>query len=234
MDTTRKTPKIALISSTRAVFGPMEAAFKAVFPEAEVIQILDETLLILFRQDGGLSVRSRRKALQMALAAQDAGVDGILVTCSSLSPAVDELRAFLTVPIVKIDEPMVEHVVQSAESIALLASAATVLKSVEPLVQSKARQFNRKVSVRYVIKGDIWPLLQQDPLSFYEKIGEAAEQAAKDCQAVIIAQVSMAPGRDYVNSEVRDRVYTAPEYAVRALRHVLTNPPPPEAHRRCA
>ena len=108
----RKTPKIALISSTRAVFGSMDAAFKAVFPDAEIIQILDETLLILFRQDGGLSVRSRRKALQMALAAQDAGVDGILVTCSSLSPAVDELRSFLTVPIVKIDEPMVEHVVR--------------------------------------------------------------------------------------------------------------------------
>jgi len=223
MDTNRETPKIALISSTRAVFGSMEAAFKAVFPEAEVIHLLDETLLDLFCQDGGLSFRSRRKALQMALTAQDAGVDGILVTCSSLSPAVDELRPFLTIPIVKIDEFMVEHVVQSAETIALVASAETVMKSVEPLVQSKARQFNRKVSVRYVIKGDIWPLLQKDPISFYEKIGEAAGQAAKDCQAVIIAQVSMAPGRDYVTPEVRDRVYAAPEYAVKGLRQVLTN-----------
>jgi len=223
MDTNRETPKIALISSTRAVFGSMEAAFKAVFPEAEVIHLLDETLLDLFCQDGGLSFRSRRKALQMALTAQDAGVDGILVTCSSLSPAVDELRPFLTIPIVKIDEFMVEHVVQSAETIALVASAETVMKSVEPLVQSKARQFNRKVSVRYVIKGDIWPLLQKDPISFYEKIGEAAGQAAKDCQAVIIAQVSMAPGRDYVTPEVRDRVYAAPEYAVKALRQILTN-----------
>ena len=221
MDANKETPKIALISSTRAVFGPMEAAFKAVFPEAEVIHLLDETLLDLFRQDGGLSLRSRRKALQMALTAQDAGVDGILVTCSSLSPAVDELRPFLTIPIVKIDEFMVEHVVQSAETIALVASAETVIKSAEPLVQSKARQFNRKVSVRYVIKGDIWPLLQKDPISFYEKIGEAAGQAAKDCQAVIIAQVSMAPGRDYVTPEVRDRVYAAPEYAVKALRQIL-------------
>ena len=159
----------------------------------------------------------------MALTAQDAEVDGILVTCSSLSPAVDEIRPFLTIPIVKIDEPMVEHVVRSAESIAILASAETVMKSVEPLVQSKAQQFKRNVSVRYVIKGDIWPLLQKDPISFYEKIGEAAGQAAKDCQAVIIAQVSMAPGRDYVTPGLRDRVYAAPEYAVRALREILTN-----------
>ena len=224
MDTNRKPPKIALISSTRAVFGSMDAAFKAVFPEAEIVQVLDETLLILFRQDGGLSVRSRRKALQMALSAQDAGVDGILVTCSSLSPAVDELRSFLTVPIVKIDEPMVEHVLQSAESIALVASGETVLKSVEPLVHKKAQQFGRQISLRPVILGDLWPLLQKDPASFYRAVGESCTRAARECQAVVITQVSMAPGRDFVNPEVRDRVYAAPEYAVRALRQILTKP----------
>jgi Asp/Glu/hydantoin racemase len=221
MGANRETPKIALISSTRAVFGSMEAAFQTIFPEAETIHLLDESLLDLFRQDGGLSIRSSRKALQLALTAQDAGVNGILVTCSSLSPAVDEIRPFLTIPIVKIDEPMVEHVIQAAETIAILASAETVKKSVEPLVQSKARQFNRKVSLQYVIKGDIWPLLKKNPNIFYEKIGEAAELAAKENQAVIIAQVSMAPGREYAKPEVRDRIYAAPEYAVRAIRQIL-------------
>ena len=224
MDANREKPKIALISSTRAVFASMDAAFKVVFPEAEIIQILDETLLILFRQDGGLSVRSRRKALQMALSAQDAGVDGILVTCSSLSPAVDEIRPFLTVPIVKIDEPMFDHVVQKAESIALVASAETVLKSVEPFVQKKADYFGRKVSLRPVVLADYWPLLQKDPGSFYKAVGEACTRAARECQAVVITQVSMAPGREYASPEVRDRVFAAPEYAVRAIRELLPNP----------
>ncbi len=224
MDANRKTPKIALISSTRAVFASMDAAFKTGFPEAEITQILDETLLILFRQDEGLSVRSRRKALQMALSAQDAGVDGILVTCSSLSPAVDELRAFLTIPIVKIDEPMVDQVVQKAESLALVASAETVLKSVEPFIYKKAEHFGRKISLRPVILADYWPLLQKDPVSFYKAVGEACTRAARECQAVVITQVSMSPGRDYANPEVRDRVFAAPEYAVRAFREILTRP----------
>jgi Asp/Glu/hydantoin racemase len=223
MDANRKTPKIALISSTHAVFASMDAAFRAVFPEAEVIQILDETLLLLFRQDGGLSERSRRKALEMSLTAQDAAVDGILVTCSTLSPAVDDFRPFLRIPIVKIDEPMLEHVVQSAETIALVASAETVLKSVEPLVQNKARQFGRQVSLRRVILTDLWPLLQKDPHAFYHEVGKASADAAKDSQAVVITQVSMAPGREYVNSEVKSRVYAAPEFAVHALRKLLTS-----------
>lgn len=121
-------PRVALVSSTRAVFGPMEAAFREGFPEAQILHLLDETLLEDFRREGGLSPHSRRKTLQMALTAQEAGVDGILVTCSTLSPSVDDLRPFVKVPIVKIDEPVIEEVVRIAEKIGLLATAETVLK----------------------------------------------------------------------------------------------------------
>ncbi len=103
-------PRVALVSSTRAVFGPMEAAFREGFPEAQILNLLDETLVEDFRREGGLSPHSRHKALQMALTAQEAGVDGILVTCSTLSPCVDDLRPFVKVPIVKIDEPVIEEV----------------------------------------------------------------------------------------------------------------------------
>jgi aspartate/glutamate racemase len=138
---------VALVSSTRAVFGPMEAAFREVFPEAQILHILDETLIEDFRREGGLSTHSRQKALRMALTAEEAGVDGILVTCSTLSPSVDDLRPFLKIPIIKIDEPVIEEVVQKADTVGLLATAETVLKSVEPLVMKKALDFRRKVSI---------------------------------------------------------------------------------------
>jgi len=216
-----KMPRVALISSTRAVLLPMEAAFKAEFPRAQILHLLDETLIDDFRQDGGLSPRSRRKALQMAMTAQEAGVEGILVTCSTLSPAAEDLRPFLSIPVVKIDEPVVEWAVQSAESIVLLATAESVLKSVEPLVLDKARQLRRRISIDRFIIGDIWPLLLQDPPAFYRAVGEAATQAAKECQAVILTQVSMTPGCEYVAAGVRDKVYAPPVYAVRALQQVL-------------
>jgi Asp/Glu/hydantoin racemase len=222
VDFSSKKPRVALISSTRAVFIPMDEAFKAGFPEAQIIHLLDETLIDDFRHDGGISPRSRRKALQMALTAQEAGVDGILVTCSTLSPSVDDFRPSITIPVVKIDEPVVEKVVQSADEIGLLATAETVLKSVEPLVLRKARQLGRKVSIQRFIKGDLWPLLQKDPSAFYREIGEAASRAARECHSVILAQVSLAPGREYVEKEVRERVYASPTYAVQALRHILS------------
>ncbi len=214
--------KVALVSSTRAVFGPMEAAFREVFPEAQILHLLDETLLEDFRREGGLSPHSRHKALQMALTAQEAGVDGILVTCSTLSPSVDDFRPFVRIPIIKIDEPVIEEVVQKADTIGLLATAETVLKSVEPLVMKKAQEVARKISVRHFIKGDVWPILQKDPPAFYRAIAEAATQAARECQAVILTQVSIAPGRDYMEEKLRNKIYASPIYAVQTLRKILS------------
>jgi len=201
----------------------MEAAFRDVFPEAQILHLLDETLIEDFRREGGLSPHSRRKALQMALTAQEAGVDGILVTCSTLSPSVDDFRPFVRIPIVKIDEPVIEEVVQNADTVGLLATAETVLKSVEPLVLKKVREAGRKISVRPFIKGDVWPLLQKDPAAFYRAIAGAATEAAKECQAVILTQVSIGPGRDYVEEKFRNRVYASPAYAVQAIRKILSN-----------
>jgi Asp/Glu/hydantoin racemase len=216
-------PRVALVSSTRAVFASMEAAFREAFPEAQILHLLDETLIEDFRREGGLSPHSRRKALQMTLTAQEAGVDGILVTCSTLSPSVDDFRPFVRIPIVKIDEPVIEEVVRNADTVGLLATAETVLKSVEPLVMKKAREIGRKISVRPFIKGDVWPLLQKEPAAFYRAIAGAAAEAAKECQAVILTQVSIAPGRDYVEEKLRNRVYASPTYAVRAIRKILSN-----------
>jgi Asp/Glu/hydantoin racemase len=212
---------VALISSTRAVFGPMEAAFQEGFPEAEILHLLDETLLEDFRREGGLSIHSRRKALQMALIAQESRVDGILVTCSTLSPSVDDFRPFLRIPIVKIDEPVIEEVVRTAEAIGLLATAETVLNSVEPLVMAKSREVGCKVSLHRRVKGGIWPLLQKDPAAFYRAVAQAATEAARECQAVILTQVSLAPGRDFAEEKVRDKIYASPSYAVQALRKIL-------------
>jgi hypothetical protein len=219
----KNAPRVALVSSTRAVFGPMEAAFREGFPEAQILHLLDETLIEDFRREGGLSPHSRRKALQMALTAQEAGVDGILVTCSTLSPSVDDLRPFLKIPVVKIDEPVIEEVVRKAEKIGLLATAETVLKSVEPLVIQKAQNIGRKISVRRFIRGDVWPLLQKDPTGFYRAIGEAATEAAQECQAVILTQVSIAPGREFAEKKERSKIYAPPTHAVQALRRILSN-----------
>lgn len=217
-----KRPKVALISSTKAAFGPMEAAFAEIFPEAQIMHILDETLLEDFRREGGLSPHSRAKALQMALTAQRAGVEGILFTCSTLSPAVDDLEPFISVPLVKIDEPVISYLVQNHRNIGLLATAETVLKSVENQVKKRAEKLGRPVSLSFFIEGEAWPLLAKSPAAFYKALGAFASQAAMECEVLLLTQVSIAPARDFVEEKIRTKIFASPSFAVRALREILS------------
>lgn len=216
-----KKPRIALISSTKAVFGPMEAAFAEIFPEAQLFHILDETLLEDFRQEGGLSPKTRAKALQMALIARKAGVDGILFTCSTLSPAVDDLRPFISLPMVKIDEPVITYLVQNYRDIGLLATAETVLKSVEREIKRIGEIFNRQISWHSFVKADVWPLLNKSPEAFYKEIGEYASTLAQKHEALLLTQVSIAPAQQFVSEKNKPKIFASPPFAVRALREVL-------------
>lgn len=220
--TAKNEPKVALISSTKAVFGPMEAAFAEIFPEAQIMHILDETLLEDFRREGGLSAHSRAKALQMALTAQKAGVDGILFTCSTLSPAVDDLRPFITLPMVKIDEPVISHLVQNFKDIGLLATAETVLKSVENQFKKIAQRFSRQISLNSFVKGAAWPLLAKNPESFYKIMAEYVSTLGEKHEALLLTQVSIAPARDFVEEKIKSKIFASPFFAVQALKEVLS------------
>ncbi|MGB9698652.1 MAG: aspartate/glutamate racemase family protein [Thermodesulfobacteriota bacterium] len=217
-----KKPKVALISSTKAVFRPMEAAFAEIFPEAQLMHILDETLLEDFRREGGLSPHSRTKALQMAMIAQKAGVDGILFTCSTLSPAVDDLRPFISVPMVKIDEPVISFLVQNFKNIALLATAETVLKSVENQFKIIAERLSRQISWHSFVKSDAWPLLNKNPEDFYKIMGTYASQLGEKHEALLLTQVSMAPAKNFVEEALKPKIFASPSFAVRAIKEILS------------
>lgn len=217
-----KKPKVALISSTKAVFGPMEAAFAEIFPEAQIMHILDETLLEDFRREGGLSPHSRAKALQMALIAQRAGVDGILFTCSTLSPAVDDLRPFISAPMVKIDEPVILYLIQNFKEIGLLATAETVLNSVENQLQKISMRLKRQISWHSFVKSDAWPILGKNPEEFYRIMGKYASELAQKHEALLLTQVSIAPAREFARAEAQPKIFAAPYFAARALREILS------------
>lgn len=218
----KKKTKVALISSTKAVFGPMEDAFAEIFPEAQLMHILDETLLEDFRREGGLSLHSRAKALQMALTAQKAGIDGILFTCSTLSPAVDDLRPFISVPMVKIDEPVISYLVQNFKNIGLLATAETVLKSVENQFKEISARLGRQIFWHSFVKSDTWPILAKSPEEFYRIMGEYASALAPKHEALLLTQVSIAPARNFAREEAKAKIFASPSFAVRTLKEILS------------
>jgi len=97
--------RIAFIHTVAMLVERFRPRLQAELPEADCFHMLDESVLQdLIRQ--GPSSAITRRVCGLARLAEDAGADLIVFTCSSTSPAIDVARDIVTVPILKIDDPM--------------------------------------------------------------------------------------------------------------------------------
>src|SRR5512133_2771774 len=116
-------------------------------PGADVFHIVDETLLGITRKTGSLTPTTRRRVLGYVESAADAGADLVVVTCSSIGPAVDASHEFVDVPVLRIDEPMADEAVRRGSRIGVVATLATTLQPTADLVARRAHEAGKDVEV---------------------------------------------------------------------------------------
>ena len=76
-------PRLALIHATRVAMDPVERAAEALWPEAEIISILEEGLSVDRAATPGLTTELAERILGLTRYAELARSDGILFTCSA-------------------------------------------------------------------------------------------------------------------------------------------------------
>ncbi|HET8527633.1 MAG TPA: aspartate/glutamate racemase family protein [Gaiellaceae bacterium] len=156
-------------------------------PEADVFHIADETLLSNTRREGRLTPATRRRVLGYVESAAEAGADLVVVTCSSIGPAVDASRAFLDVPVLRIDEPMADEAVRLGSRIGVVATLSTTLEPTAELVRRRAREAGEEVEVTAYLCDGAFGSDRHDEL-----VREGIAKAASESDVVVLAQASMA------------------------------------------
>lgn len=105
-------PQFAMIHTVSGLIPLFDGLAKQHLPQWQGFNMLDESLLRGTIRDGVLSQTTMWRLAQMVHSAVEAGTRAIIVTCSSLGPAVDAARLFCTVPLFRIDEGMAEAAVK--------------------------------------------------------------------------------------------------------------------------
>jgi Asp/Glu/hydantoin racemase len=125
------------------------------------------------------------------------------MTCSSLSPVVDDVRPLLGVPILKIDEAMAEAAVSMGSRIGVIATARSALLPVCNLVRERAESLGRSVEVTAVLLEGVLTRLQAGDTQFHDAaIVQGVRSLAEQCDTIVFAQGSMARALDsYPESE---------------------------------
>jgi Asp/Glu/hydantoin racemase len=205
-----------------SVFG---ALAEELAPGADVFHIVDESLLANTRKSGSLSSQTRRRVLGYVESAADAGADVVVVTCSSIGPAVDASHSFVPVPVLRIDEPMADEAVRLGARVGVLATLRTTLEPTAELVGRRAEAAGKDVEVvSRVVDGAFDALSAGDRDRHDELVRDGLRRLAADVDVVVLAQASMARIVDALPEEERSvPVLTSPRLGMARVAELLNS-----------
>jgi hypothetical protein len=216
------TPRIALIHATRLSIEPVAAAFKADWPEARLMNVLDDTLTADLVRAGRVDAPMMERFEALAKYVVEAHADAILFTCSAFAPAIDRVAASRSIPVLKPNQAMFSEALDRAlageRAVGLVTTFAPAAVSMrEELLQEASR---RGVDLRLeeACVPDAMEALDKGDVARHDELICAAAIRMRPCDALMLGQFSMARAAPGVQAAVASAVLTSPRSAVIALR----------------
>ena len=180
--------------------------------------IVDDSLMQDFLNAGELiPVIVRRFCKQVELA-EEAGADLIIVTCSSIAPAVDIARKMTAVPLMKVDEPMAEKAVSMSDQIGVMATAKTTMGPSVKLIEDKAAEVGKQIEINTSLSSEAFDCFLRGDMDKHDQIlRDAASDLKGKVGVVVLAQASMGHLAGAIQEIVGVPVLTSPPLAMDAL-----------------
>ena len=211
---------IHTVSPLVAVFSRLGAEL---LPAVQLLHILDEPILEFERQGTHLTSEVTSRLGSHVAVAERVGASMALVTCSSISPHVDDVRTQARIPVVKIDEAMISRAVSVGSKIGVVATAASTLEPTRQLLQAQADVSGREIEVESVLVEHALPaLLGGDGATHDRLVREAMLDLARRVDVVVLAQASMARVLEVIPEAERDvPILSSPHLALGQVKQLL-------------
>lgn len=213
--------RIALIHALTHSVAPTAEAFVRRWPEARLMNLLDDSLSADLARAGSLTPAMTQRFLALARYAVSTGADGILFTCSAFGPCIEACAAELApIPVLKPNEAMIEEAVALAGPegrIGLMATFPPTLSSMPPEFKVVAP---RLTVVPCLAEGALAAMDRGD-LAGHDEAAVKAASGLSDCPIIALSQFSLARAADRIAKATGKRVLTTPDSAVRKLQRLL-------------
>ena len=224
------THKLVYIHTVTSLVGMFNDLSKELLPGVEVLHIADEMLLKIVLAQGGLSPFIFQRVADHVVAAERAGAAVVHCTCSSISPCVEAARPLVGIPVLKIDEPMVDQAIHTAvlcrqRRIGVAATAPTTLKPTTELVYARAAALEMPVQVESLLCAGAYAALFSGDTQTHDRIvSQALRELMQRSDVIILAQASMARVAAAIPVEEQIvPILSSPRLAIEHARDVLAS-----------
>ncbi|MDX1431244.1 MAG: aspartate/glutamate racemase family protein [Gammaproteobacteria bacterium] len=211
-------PRIVLVHAVAVAVEPVAAAFAARWPEAEMVNLLEDSLSRDRAAEGELSAHMYRRFAALTRYALDIGARGILFTCSAFGDAIRAAAETVPVPVLKPNEAMFEAALGMGRRIGMLATF-------EPSVASMEEEFREAAgsaaSIETVCVPEAMAALRDGDAATHNRLLAEAAARLGHCDAVMLAHFSTSRAYDAVSSVLARPVLTSPGAAVDKLRREI-------------
>lgn len=214
-------PRIVLVHAVTVAVDPIREAFDRLWPEAERVNLLDDSLSPDRAKDTDLtnSLSARIAALGDYAVLVDA--DALLYTCSAFGPAIEAVARRLAIPVLKPNEAMFAAALRAGRSLGMLATFAPSVASMEAEFEEERRRLGVDASLRTLLVEEAMAALKAGDKETHNRLLAAQAEALGSCDAVMLAHFSTSRAREAVAAVVPCPVLTSPDAAVLALREQL-------------
>lgn len=218
-------PRIALVHATPVAIEPIVTAFREMWPEARITNLLEDSLSADLAAEGRLDAKMIERFVSLARYARGCGADAILFTCSAFGPAIEAAQRALDIPVLKPNEAMLEEALAAGARIGLLATFVPSIPALKAELEQMARRKGLTIEVLTHTLPDALAALHAGRADEHDRLIAEAAESLGACDALILGQFSMASAARLIPARTGRKVLTSPAAAVTQLRRLLHHTP---------
>ena len=185
--------RVGVVHTFYGIVEAVRAEFARQFPQVEVVNIADDSLLTEALEHGGLTPGVLARICGYYRSLQEFGCVCVLNSCSTVGEAARYCAPLVSVPVLRIDAPMAERAVELGGRVAVVATASSTIGPSCRLMEEAAQKAGRSVAVEpRLVEGVYEAMRAGGGQEAHDRLVAAAvRDAAREHDVIVLAQGSM-------------------------------------------
>jgi Asp/Glu/hydantoin racemase len=220
----RSKHRIALIHALQDSQRPTWTAFQSGWPEADIFNLMDDSLPRDLQVDGMDPLVNRFLNLGNYAANMEVGghkTNAILFSCSAFGPALKAVQRSLSIPVLRPNEAAFEEALESGKRIGLMVTFGPALPPLKAELEEIAKERGLQPEIITGVAKGALEALQAGRAGEHDEIAAETASGLPPVDVLVLGQFSLARAAPAITARRSVRIITTPDSAVRKLRKLL-------------
>jgi len=214
--------KAAIFHTSTGTLALMQTLTKQFMPDVTIMHIVEDSMISDVMKNKGMTPEINARIAAYVDCANLAGCHIFFSACSSIGKSVELCQFVSKIPVMRIDEAMAVEAVTTYKNIAVLATVGTTLAPTLEYINRQAAEAGKTLNVQSMLMEEAFKAFLAGELEKHDEIvaNGIKEALGKKCEAIILAQASMARVLDKTGP-LSVPVLTSPERGIKLLKERL-------------